>query len=440
MTIEDALRRLVDAEITGLHRLSTGASRETWSFEAGGRRYILRRDPPAAPDPAKMALEADCFRAAADADVPVPTLLATGDGSDGVGSPYLLMEHVDGETLPRRLLRDELFADVRPRLPRQFGEILARLHAIPVTNVPTLPRHGDRLGLLRDQHDAFDEPSPALEVAFRRLAENRPEPTPDALVHGDFRNGNLMIGPDGVRAVLDWELAHLGDPREDLGWLCAKAWRFGAAPAVGGFGDRDALFDGYAAVAGQRPDPAAVHWWEVFASVHWAVVCRVQAQRHFSGAEPSVELAVLGRRAAEAEHDALLALGLTEPGAVPDPIAQSEVAPGAHGRPTIDELLDAVRGFLTDELATDDPRTRYLARVAANAVTIARRELRLGTRQQTQHQERLARLGCQDDRELAHRIRAGALDDRWADVVSTVRAATTDRLLVANPRYLAAPG
>lgn len=440
MTLADALGRIMRAEITDLRRLSAGASRETWSFDVDGKGHILRRDPPAAPDPAGMAREAECFRAAAAAGVPIPTLFAAGDGSDGVGSPYLLMERVDGETLPRRLLRDERWAEVRPLLARQFGEILARLHRIPVGNVPSVPRSGNRLDSLRDQHDVFGEPSPALEVAFRWLADHRPDPTPDALVHGDFRNGNLLIGPDGVRAVLDWELAHIGDPREDLGWVCAKVWRFGAAPAVGGFGDRDELFEGYASVAGQRPDPEAVHWWEVFAAAHWAVICRVQAERHFSGAEPSVELAVLGRRACEAEYDALLALGLAEPLVVADPIGQVDTAPGSHGRPTIDELLDAVCGFLSDELSTDDARTRYLARVAANAVTIVRRELRIGAGQQARHQDRLTTLGCRDDRELARRIRAGELDNRWTDVVAAVRAATTDRVLVANPRYLAAPG
>ncbi|MPY80173.1 MAG: phosphotransferase [Actinophytocola sp.] len=440
MTLAEALAEIVQAEVTGLYQLSAGSSRQTWSFDAGGRGYILRRDPPAVPNPDGMAREAECFRAAVEAGVPVPELLATGDGSDAIGSPYLLMERLVGETLPQRLLRDERWADVRPLLAREFGQILARIHAIAVRHVLAVPSYQDRLSWLRDWYDTFDEPSPALELAMRWLAEHRPAPVPQSLVHGDFRNGNLLIGQDGVRAVLDWELAHIGDPREDLGWMCAKVWRFGAKPAVGGFGEREELFDGYAQVAGQRPDPAAVHWWEVFAAVHWAVICRAQAQRHLSGAEPSVELAVLGRRSAEAEHDALLALGLTEPALVDDPITLATTEPGVHGRPTVDELLDAVAGFLDEAVPTDDGRSRYLAKVAANALTIARRELRIGDEQRSRHREHLAALGCRDERELTRRIRSGALDTGSAALVAAVRAMTTDRVLVANPKYLHAPG
>jgi hypothetical protein len=278
---------------------------------------------------------------------------------------------------------------------------------------------------------------------FRWLADHLPAGVPAQLAHGDFRNGNLLIGDDGVRGVLDWELAHAGDPREDLGWLCAKTWRFGSPLPVGGFGTREALLQGYAEVAGQPPDADALHWWEVFASAHWAVICRRQAQRHLGGAEHSVEMAVLGRRIAESEHDALLALGLTAPTVVADPLTQdapAEQPPLLGERPTVDELLAAVAGFLTEELAPTDARSRFLARVAANAVTIARRELRVGPAQLAEHRQRLAALGCAGDTELATKIRSGILDAGRGDVVAAVRAATTARLVVANPRYLAAPG
>lgn len=454
-------------QVTGLSRLAGGASRETWAFDAtsGGRGtpvpLVLRRDRPDDPDAAGMAREAAAFTAAATAGVPVPRLHAHGDGGgngDGaathppaVGTPFLVVDRLDGETIPRRLLRDERWAAVRPRLARELGAVLARIHTIPPGDVlePGVGDHlgsGDRLERLRERHDRFGEPNPALELVFRWLERHRPPAVAPRLVHGDFRTGNLLIGTgphgaDGVLGVLDWELVHAGDPMEDLGWLCGKAWRFGSPEPVGGFGPREELFAGYAEVAGAPPDPDVVRWWEVFAAVHWAVLCRVQADRHLSGTEASVEMAVLGRRAAESEHDALLALGMTAPAAVPDLLEEQAPAAGLHGRPTVDELLDAVSGFLTDELpgALDDTRLRFSARVAANALAIARRELRAGPAEDTAHAERLVGLGVTGDAALAASIRAGETDGR-ADVVEAVRADVAERLRVANPRHPSRPG
>jgi aminoglycoside phosphotransferase (APT) family kinase protein len=440
--------------ITDLHQLAGGASREIWSVCADTadqqRRLVLRRDPPSAPRNRSMTQEAAVLTAAAHAGVPVPTLHGQGDGSDGVGSPYLLMDHVDGETIPRRLLREPRLADARAGLAAELGRVLARIHAIPLAELPRL-EGGDPLRQLRATHNAFDEPRPALEVVLRWLAEHRPALRVPGLVHGDFRNGNLMVGPDGLRAVLDWELAHLGDPIEDLGWLCVKAWRFGAPAPVGGFGDRDQLLDGYAEVAGWRPTTEALRWWEVYGTARWAVICRQQAERHLGGTERSVEMAVLGRRICESEHDALLALGLTGPTSVADPLDQPPPADaGVHDRPTVDELLAATAGFLTEELVDPaapgadpaaglDPRLRFHARVAANALAIARRELRVGAAQAAAHADRLAALGCADDRTLVAAIRDGSLDERWDDVLAAVRALTVAKLTVANPGYLAQP-
>ncbi|SEB59614.1 phosphotransferase family protein [Streptomyces melanosporofaciens] len=440
----------VPVAVQGLRRLSGGASRHTWSLEAGPvggtpQPLILRCDPPARPRPELMALERAALTAAASVRVPVPRVVDHGDGQSGgeaaLGQAYLLMERVDGETIPRRLLRDERFAAVRPKLAREFGRILARIHSIPREAVPGLP-DGDPLEQLTAMYRALDEPRPAIELGLRRLAENRPPARPAAVVHGDFRNGNLMVNQDGVRAVLDWELVHLSDPIEDLGWLCVKAWRFGSADPVGGFGPRDELLEGYAEVAGIRPSDDELHWWEVFGTVRWAVICRKQAERYLSGADRSVEFAVLGRRVCEQEHDILLSLGATGPGAVPDVLAGwEETEPAApHDRPGAGALLQAVHGFLTEEVAAgSDARLRFLARVAANAVAIARREALLGPGHDQVHQARLAVLGCADDRELAEAIRDGSLDGRWEEAVDTVRRSIIDKLAVANPDYAVQP-
>ena len=444
--LRDALERILGVPVARLSRLSAGASRETWAVDAGGRELILRRDPPGAPDPEGMAREAECFLASARGGVPVPTLLAHGDGgADGVGSPYLLMERLAGETLPQRLLRDDRWAVVRATLVHQLGEVLGKIHSIDLAEVPLLERQDDVLAHLRQLHTAFGEPRPAMELIFRRLARSQPEPVAPTLVHGDFRNGNLLIDDSGVRAVLDWELAHLGDPYEDLGWLCARAWRFGAGPEVGGFGSCEELLSSYGRATGTRPDAAVVRWWEAVACARWALLCRMQAERHLSGAEQSVELAVLGRRRAEAEYDALLALGLVGPRAVEDPVRGAPATEvndlnDLYDLPTVDELLGAVTGFLRDELSTDDPRSGYLAKVAANALTIVRRELRVGADARAAHRARLTALGCRDDGELAALIRCGEVSDDNPDVVAAVCTSIEAQLVVANPRYLAAGG
>jgi aminoglycoside phosphotransferase (APT) family kinase protein len=371
-----------------------------------------------------------------------------GEGTGGIGSPYLIMERLDGETIPRRLLRDDRYAAVRPGLARTLGEILARIHALPPDDIPGLPG-GDPLKELTAMYEGFGEPRPAIEIALRRLDRNRPRPSGDAVVHGDFRNGNLMIVEDGVRGVLDWELAHRGDPAEDLGWLCVKAWRFGAAAPVGGFGSRADLLAGYTAAGGHPPSPDVLRWWETYGTLRWAILCRYQAERYLSGADASIELAALGRRVCEQEHDLLLILGLTEPRDVPDPLAgrlRGPETPRAepHDRPSAPGLLDAVETFLSalsaEVAAGTDARLRFHALVAASALRIARRELLLGDAHRAAHQRRLAALGCRDDAELAHAIRDGALDDRFDEVTAAVRDTVIDKLTVANPGHLSIPG
>ena len=289
------------AEVRGVERLTGGASRETWSFDAliddAWQPMVLRRGRSGR---GSMMVEALAFEAATRAGVPEPRVVARGDS-------FLVMERVEGETIARRILREEKFAAIRPQLAQQCGEILARIHSIQTDAIPGLDA-GDPLAQTAAMIHAFDEPSPALELGLAWLERNRPEPERDVVVHGDFRLGNLIIGEDGERAVLDWELIHRGDPFQDLGFLCVRAWRFGGEHPVGGFGTYDDLFRGYERVSGRQVDPARVRWWEVFGTVWWGGACMQQASRHLSGSERSVELAALGRRVWEQEYDVLLAL------------------------------------------------------------------------------------------------------------------------------------
>jgi aminoglycoside phosphotransferase (APT) family kinase protein len=288
--------------------LSAGASRQTWSFdlhdESPGtvRPLILQRERRGGGSGAGMAVEADLMRAAAEAGVPVPGVVATGDE---LGAAFVVTERIDGETIPRKLLRDDEFAEVRPRLARAAGAALAAVHTIPVERFEGRLEQRDQIEQFREVLDLLGEPHPAFELGFRWLERNRPPSRSATIVHGDFRTGNLIVGPDGLRAVLDWELAHLGDPVEDLGWFCVRAWRFGSPHRAGGFGSVEELVDGYRSVADEAIDLDAVRWWEVMGTLKWGVICMVQASAHLTGATRSVELATIGRRTAENEYDLL---------------------------------------------------------------------------------------------------------------------------------------
>ncbi len=289
------------AEIRELRRLTGGASRQTWAFDARidgrWRPLIVRRDRPGR---GAMTVESAAIAAAARAGVPEPEIVA-------VDESMIVMERVEGETIPRRILREDAYAEVRPRLASQCGEILARIHSIPVQDVPGLATH-DALENLTAMIHAFDDPAPALELGLDWLGRNRPRAVDDCVLHGDYRLGNLIVGTDGIRAILDWELVHRGDPMQDLGYLCVRAWRFGGELPVGGFGSYEDLFESYERVSGRGVDREAVGWWELFGTVWWGAACMLQAWRHLSGSEPSVELAAIGRRVWEQEYDVLLAL------------------------------------------------------------------------------------------------------------------------------------
>jgi len=334
----DVARQFGPSRIEHLVRLSGGASRETWSFDVVGtdgsrRELILRRDPGATGSAGpegwrggKTAYsldretEAELQQVVFEAGGPVARVHFRLPADHPLGGCYV-MDRIAGEVLAPRILRDAAFADARAMMARQCGEILAGLHAIDPARLPAgLSRMPVRalLGYYRELLDGIsafyrDETPvrrpqyhPAFELAFRWLEERCPDAAPSGLVHGDFRNGNFVVGPEGIRAVLDWELGHLGDGMEDLGWLCVRAWRFGQHQnPVGGFGSRADLFAGYENAGGRAVDPKAVHFWEVFGTLKWGIVCQFQAYKHLSGLIDSFEHMAIGRRACENELDLL---------------------------------------------------------------------------------------------------------------------------------------
>lgn len=314
--LERAVARALDGvtSIANLRRLSGGASQETWSFDGEGPKgttpLILRRAPNGQPvkrsaTAVPLAIEAKVIRLAAKAGVPVPPVPYVLEESDQLGPGYL-MGRVEGETIARRILREAEYADARTKMARQCGRILAGIHAIDKREVPELtvvpPRA--QFDQYREIYDSYDYPHPVFEVAFKWLEERLPNAPALTLVHGDFRHGNLMIGADGVRAVLDWELTHIGDPAEDLGWICVNSWRFGETKkVVGGFGDVADLVAGYAEAGGKDMTADRVKFWEMFGTLKWGIMCMTMYQAFAQGADRSVERATIGRRSSETEID-----------------------------------------------------------------------------------------------------------------------------------------
>jgi aminoglycoside phosphotransferase (APT) family kinase protein len=317
-----ARRHLVAAgPVSELQALTAGANKGTWSFRAplgsGTGAFILQTQAPSgAPDPdagpddwvphLDGTQEFQVMLAAEAADVPVPRVRHILRPEDDLGEGAVT-ERIDGETIPARVLRQPELAHARERMAAQCGRILAAIHRVPAGGLTFLREFGARetLALFERTIDAIGLPLPPLELALRWARERMPRQARRTLVHGDFRTGNFIVGPEGIRAVLDWEIAHVGDPMEDLGYLCMRTWRFGGAAPVGGFGAREDLFAAYEKASGLAVDPGQARFWEVVGAMRWALGCvrRAHAWRHQQ--ERKLEFAAVGRRIEEPIHDLL---------------------------------------------------------------------------------------------------------------------------------------
>lgn len=328
--VTDALGADAVLDVQTVTSLSSGASRQSLRFEARrpgapAKRYVLQRqvaglaastetgalvkataplETTASSETTEtgidMAGQAALLRAAGDAGVPVPPVVAAGVRDD---VPYLLTEWLPGEALPHRLLRD---VDLRPgveRLQADCATALARLHRLSPTAV-TLPDQ-DHLARYRSRLDQMREPRPVLELGYRWLDLHRPAGSPHRVVHGDFRLGNLLVDRTGLRAILDWELAHLGDPYSDLAWPTIRAWRFDRYRPAGTFPETEQWLEAYEEAAGVGVDREVFKWWQVAGTWTWAVMSGMQARRHLDSDVPSLEHAAIGRRVCESEHDLL---------------------------------------------------------------------------------------------------------------------------------------
>ena len=301
--------------------LAGGASRDSWSFSAlftdgSQARFVLRRDLPTTMNESALtrADEFAMMRAAFEHGIKCAQVRWLCEDPEPLGQPFFIMDYVDGVSIGRKVMTAQELAQARQMLPAQMAEQLALIHRLdwkshaldflaqPKTINPAREAVANAYGLV----DALDANVPALEYILRWCDLHAPAAERITFIHGDFRVGNLLVDSDGLAAVIDWEFAHIGDPCEELGYLCLRDWRFGNdSLRTSGLSQREPFIQMYEQYADISVDRSAVDWWEVFGNVRWAIICLKQAQRHLSGQDPSVELASLGRRSLDMQAEAL---------------------------------------------------------------------------------------------------------------------------------------
>lgn len=454
---ETKLEALVKARVAGcrglksVERLSAGASQETYAvtIETADEdvKLCLRRAPGGEnvddlEGRPGLRVEAQLIKLAGDNNVPEPKILHTLDPEDDLGDGFL-MEWLDGETLGARVLRAEHLADIRPKLAFQCGEILARIHRLDLS--PTglgrslqVVQANELIDLNWERYQEFETPQPMIDYAARWLKEHVPPPVSPVLVHGDFRNGNLMIGEEGVRAVLDWELAHLGDPMRDLGHLCTNSWRFGNTDLpAGGFGTYEQLFEGYTSVSGEPVDEDRVKFWVVFGSWWWSIGCLGMADHFRNGPDKSVERAAIGRRSSECQIDCV---NLLIPG--PPNLLETEPLSGSLDMPRTDELITGVRDYLrTDVMTGTQGRVSFLARVASNALDIVLRDAEMGPAARNRELNGLADIlgkkGSLDVLrwDLVRALRSGDMPLDEPGLADHLRETVVQQVAIDQPKY-----
>ena len=305
---QEFLENSLNKKIKNLVPLTGGASADINRiiFE-DNKEFIVRRS--VVKDKAVMAIpknmEAKIQKIVKEYGAPVPEIIMEFSEGAEIGEGYV-MQSVGGETIPRKILRDDSYKNIRNKLPYEIGKSLAQIHKTRLEKLQDLEKitFSESLEKLFIIYESFDQPQPVFDLAFKWLENQKILDYEEVLVHGDYRFGNFIISEKKLESIIDWELAHIGNPMEDLGWLCVRSWRFGNVnKRAAGLGDVDDLIAGYESNSKIKIDKSQLDMWQLYGSLKWGIICMVQTFAHLSGAVKSLEKAAIGRRVSETEFD-----------------------------------------------------------------------------------------------------------------------------------------
>ena len=427
VTLQQIMFRVTgtDAPVENITRLSGGANMESSAFDHAGAGYVLR----CAPSAEFMAgrvyghdVEAAVVRAAFAAGVKAPEVVAELMAEDQIGTGYI-MRRVDAEVSPAKIL-----SAPPPSLLNDLAREMMRIHAIPLDCIPALPQPepDELLAEMKARFAIYGGDRPVFALAFRWLEDHLPTPVEPVLLHGDFRMGNIMVDANGLAAVLDWELAHLGDRHQDLAYGCINSWRFGHIdrPAFG-MGQLDDLWAAYERESGVAVEPARFRWWLVYSTLWWGLCCLQMAEFWRNGADSSFERAVIGRRASETEVDLLMLLEDDAPEAERGLITLPEAAPARRmGEPSSAEMLEALAKWVEEDVKPGaQGRGRFMASVALNAIGMLKRE--------AEHPVEV------HDKELSDALLAGTAGLLTPGLLAKLKATALTKLAADQPKYSA---
>ena len=466
------LAELVSAqtvEITQFSKLGGGAIQENWRLDftadtadAGTKQFqwVLRTDSPSGLLASwSKAQEYAILDVAHRHDVLVPKPVIYCAAPSPIGPEFYLMERRAGEARGPKLVKDPAIAAGGDDLVAQLGGQLARIHrigadaaALAFIDRPSVHPALARIEELRRYLISQAEPQPVIELALCWMADNLPPSSRLCLNHGDLRTGNFLVDDGRLSAILDWEFATFSDPLDDIGWMLARCWRFGVFQReAGGLGSAEGFLRAYETESRTIIDRDQIPYWQLLATVRWAVIALEQAARAYEQGEASLELALTAEVVPALEWDILDALDALSGQApeVADRPPPNAAVSGEARSPDVAKTMALLR--LAEHSLNETVRpnlaghAKFVASMVARSIQITTQRLELAPQHQGRLEADLVELlpssTASNSRDLqvdlVKRLRDGRHDAAWfGQLRQTMRGWVGDRLAISDPTYV----